>query len=257
MSSQPAFIWALVVAGVLGIPALVAVGLYRGARTAGRSRPRAWTTAIGFAVVWAAWIGVSAFLADRGAYAQASETTRPWIGVAALGALLVALGGTAVPGIRAASTAPGGLARLAVPQTLRVVGAVFVVAMALGTLPAVFALPAGLGDIAVGIAALVIARRLARGDRTGARWFNLLGLLDLVVAVSLGFLAGLGPTRILDVTPSTAEIGLLPLVLIPTTAVPLAMALHLASLRQLRHPTPSTAQPSGGSPSKSVLGHST
>jgi hypothetical protein len=34
--------------------------------------------------------------------------------------------------------------------------------------------------------------------------------------------------------PSTAPLTLLPLALIPTTAVPLALALHIVSLRRLR-----------------------
>lgn len=242
MGSQPVYIGALVLVGVLGIPAVVTVGLYRGATSMGRSRGAAWAVAGGFAAVWATWICVSAVLADRGAYAQAPGVNRPWIGLAASGALLVALAGATIPGVRAAIGAPGGLARLTWPHTLRVVGVVFILTMALGTLPAVFALPAGLGDIAIGLTAPFIARRLKRGDRTGARWFNLLGLIDLVVAVSLGFLAGLGPIRILDVTPSTAEVALLPLVLIPTTAVPLAMALHLVSLVRLRHATATAPQ---------------
>src|SRR5438270_62717 len=82
----------------------------------------------------------------------------------------------------------------------------------------------------VGIAAPTIARRLARGDRTGAVWFNILGIVDLTVAVGVGFLAGLGPARLLDVSPSTAELAVLPLALIPATAVPLALALHVTSL---------------------------
>jgi hypothetical protein len=242
MSSQPAYIWALVLAGVLGIPAVAAVGLYGGGRATGRSRGAAWAVAGGFAAVWAVWIGASAVLADRGAYAQAPGVNRPWIGLAAGGALLVALGGTAIPGIRAAIRTPGGIAGLTWPHTLRVVGVVFIVAMALGTLPAVFALPAGLGDIAVGVAAPFIARRLKRGDHTGAVWFNLLGLIDLVVAVSIGFLAGLGSSRILDVTPSTADVALLPLALIPTAAVPLALALHVVSLMRLRHASSTAPQ---------------
>jgi hypothetical protein len=120
------------------------------------------------------------------------------------------------------------------PHTLRVIGVAFLIALALGTLPAVFALPAGIGDIAVGISAPFIARRLARGDRSGAVWFNVLGLLDLVVAVGIGFLAGLGPAQLLHVSPSTIEVTLLPLALIPSTAVPLAMALHITSLVRLR-----------------------
>jgi hypothetical protein len=57
-----------------------------------------------------------------------------------------------------------------------------------------------------------------------------------VVAVSIGGLAGLGPAHVIDSTPSTIEVTLLPLALIPTTAVPLAVALHIVSLRRLRRP---------------------
>jgi hypothetical protein len=92
--------------------------------------------------------------------------------------------------------APGSLARLTLPHTLRVVGVLFLMVMALGHLPALFALPAGLGDIAVGLIAPSVARRLTTdGDHRGAVRFHLLGLLDLVVAITIGYLAGLGPYR--------------------------------------------------------------
>lgn len=45
---------------------------------------------------------------------------------------------------------PTTLARLAWPYTLRIAGVVFLILMVQGHLPAVFALPAGLGDIATG-----------------------------------------------------------------------------------------------------------
>jgi hypothetical protein len=105
----------------------------------------------------------------------------------------------------------------------------------LGKVPAVFAVPAGIGDVLVGVSAPFVARRLARGDRhAGAIWFNRLGIVDLIVAVGVGFLAAPGPTQLLPVSPSTEQLGLLPLVLIPTAAVPLALALHVLSLRRLR-----------------------
>ena len=213
-------LWALALIGVVGMPAVVAYGLSR------QSPVRAAV----FAVGWGAWIVVSAILAANDVYRQSAVTAKPWIAIAAGGALIVAL--LAVP--RAAI--------MIWPHTLRVIGVAFLIALALGTLPAVFALPAGLGDIAVGISAPFIARRLARGDRTGAVWFNVLGLLDLVVAVSIGFLAGLGPAQLLPVSPSTVEVTLLPLALIPSTAVPLALALHIRSLLRLRRaPSPVVA----------------
>jgi hypothetical protein len=209
-------LWALVLIGVIGMPAITAYGLYRWSRGFG----------IGFAVLWGGWIVAGTVLADHDVFRQSAITTQPWVAVAAGAALLVGVvGGTRV-------NAP--LPALVWPHVLRVVGAVFLIAMAMGKLPAVFALPAGLGDVAVGISAPFIARRLARGDRTGAVWFNVLGLLDLVVAVSLGFLAGLGPVRVIDVSPSTADVAVLPLVLVPVVAVPLAMALHIRTLVRLR-----------------------
>jgi hypothetical protein len=45
------------------------------------------------------------------------------------------------------------VSRLELPHTPRVAGVAFLLYMALGHLPALFALPAGLGDIAAGIAA--------------------------------------------------------------------------------------------------------
>jgi hypothetical protein len=80
-----------------------------------------------------------------------------------------------------------------------------------------------------------VAWRLAHGGgRRRAVWFNLFGILDLVVALTIGFLAGLGPWRPLEVTPSTEPLTLLPLALVPTVAVPLAITLHLVSLSRLR-----------------------
>src|SRR5262249_5606843 len=57
-------------------------------------------------------------------------------------------------------------------------------------LPAVFAMPAGLGDMAIGLTAPWIVLALVRqpgfaATATFVRW-NLLGILDLAVAVSIG-----------------------------------------------------------------------
>jgi hypothetical protein len=237
MESLPFSLWMLVAVGVLGIAATTALALYRGAGP----RPAATRLAVLVGGGWLIWIVVSAVLAGSGAYRQSTTQTRPWIGVAAGAALAVALLAARHPAVRRTLTDPGADARLTWPHTFRVVGVVFGIAMLLGKLPAVFAVPAGLGDIAVGLAAPFIARRLARGDRRGAVLFHTLGLVDLLVAVSIGFLAALGPARLLDVSPSTQSIALLPLVLVPTTAVPLLIGLHLVSLARFRAGRPTTA----------------
>jgi hypothetical protein len=174
-------------------------------------------------------------MAHAGVYESEGAAANPWIAstlIVVLTALLVA---TRIPVVARILADAGTPARLAVPQVFRVVGGVFLIVAALGELPAVFAVPAGLGDIAVGVAAPIVAWRLSRGaGRHGAVWFNVLGIADLVIAVSIGFLAAPGPANLLSLTPSTEAVTMLPLVLIPTTAVPLAVALHVVSLRRLR-----------------------
>jgi hypothetical protein len=127
--------------------------------------------------------------------------------------------------------------RLVLPHSFRVAGVFFLLYLALGHLPALFALPAGLGDIASGIAAPLVARRLAQGTGLGAAvWFNAFGITELTVDITLGALTGYG---LLHVTPSSAPISQLPLVLITTVDVPLMLALHITSLFTLvRAPRP-------------------
>jgi len=117
--------------------------------------------------------------------------------------------------------------RLVLPHSFRVAGVFFLFYLALGHLPALFALPAGLGDIAAGIAAPLIALRLVQGTgRRAGLWFNVYGLTDLAIGLTLGALTGYG---LLNVTPSTAPISELPLALVTTADVTLMIALHITS----------------------------
>jgi hypothetical protein len=233
MDDLPSYVWALVLIGVVGIPAATSLMLYRGAVAAGLGRRTAATVTAAAAAILGGWVLASGLLA--GTYHLAAGRAAPWFGVAFAGALLGLLLATRIPVVARVLDAPATAARLTLPHSLRVVGVTFLLVMALGRLPAIFALPAGLGDIAAGLAAPLVARRLAQGTgRRRAVWFHLFGILDLVVALGIGFLAGLGPWRPLEVTPSTEALSLLPLVLVPTTAVPLAIALHLVALRRLR-----------------------
>jgi hypothetical protein len=242
MYDLPSYVWALVLAGVIGIPATTCLMLYRAAIAAGLGRRTATMVTAVAAAMLGGWLVASGLLARAGVYHQPSGQATPWFGAAVAGTLLGLLLATRIPVVARILAAPNTPARLVMPHTLRVVGVTFLLVMAQGHLPAVFALPAGLGDIATGLAAPFVAWRLARGGgRPRAVWFNLFGLLDLVVALSIGFLAGLGPWRPLAVTPSTEPLSLLPLALVPTVAVPLALALHLVSLRRLR----AAAQPEG------------
>src|SRR5215207_8626453 len=235
MYALPSYVWALVLAGAIGIPAATCAVLYRGAIAAGIGRRAATTVTAATAAVLGGWLVVSALLAGAGVYSLDPGEVVPWFLVAVAGTLIALLLATRIPLVSRILADPGMPARLALPHTLRVVGVLFLLVMALGHLPAVFALPAGLGDIAVGLAAPSVARRLTTdGDRKGAVRFHLLGTLDLIVAITIGYLAGLGPYRPLDITPSTEPLSLLPLALVATVAVPTAIALHIVSLPRLR-----------------------
>jgi hypothetical protein len=231
MYALPSYVWALVLAGAIGIPAATCAVLYRGAIAAGIGRRAATTVTAATAAVLGGWLVVSALLAGAGVYSLDPGEVVPWLLVVFTATLTALLLATRIPLVSRILADPGMPARLALPHTLRVVGVLFLIVMALGHLPAAFALPAGLGDIAIGVAAPFVARRLARGNgAAGAVRFNVLGILDLGVAGVIGFLL-LG---LVEVTPSTAPLTLLPLALIPTTAVPLTVALHIVSLRRLR-----------------------
>jgi hypothetical protein len=235
MYDLPAYVWVLVLAGTIGIPAVTWVALFRGALAAGLGRGAAAGLGGATAVLLGGWLVASSLLAWTGAYDQ--RGLLPPLAIVAAGALVALLLLTQLPVVSRALAAPGTTVRLALPHTFRVAGLAFLVVMALGHLPAMFAVPAGLGDIATGLAAPFVARRLARGTgRAGAVWFNALGLADLVVAVSMATLA----TLLLG-QASTAPLRLLPLALVPTTAVPLAVALHVVSLGRLLRGAPSGA----------------
>ena len=81
-------------------------------------------------------------------------------------------------------------------QVFRALGAIFLILSATGTLPRLFALPAGVGDILVGLSAPVVGLAYARAPQKAAgliaAW-NVLGLLDLIDALGLGFLTA--PSR--------------------------------------------------------------
>jgi hypothetical protein len=117
-------------------------------------------------------------------------------------------------------------------QSWRIAGFTFLALYAAGLLPAVFALPAGWGDIAIGATAPLAAMKLANFDRRRAfiLW-QILGIFDLVMAVTLGTTAGL-------ISPHgvpTAVMTVLPMSLIPTFAVPLLLMLHVICIAQARH----------------------
>jgi hypothetical protein len=242
MYDPPSYVWAISIAEAIAFPAATCAVLYGGAMRAGLGRRRAALLAGGAAVVFGGWFTASAVIAGHGWYHARLGHGVPWMPVAVAGFFGTLLALRRIPVVARALTAPGLVNRLELPHSFRAAeGTAFLAIMALGHLPALFALPAGLGDIAAGIAAPLVARSLTRGgSRRAALWFTAFGMTDLVVALTLGTLTGF---QLIHVTPSGAPISELPLALIPTAAVPLLFALHITSVSALLRP-PRTPQPS-------------
>jgi hypothetical protein len=123
-------------------------------------------------------------------------------------------------------------------QVYRAVGVILLLLLAEGRLSAFFALPAGVGDVTVGVLAPFVAWTYARGlpgrERRVRAW-NVSGLLDLAIAITTGFLtvpSPIQPAALL--APSSTLLTEFPLAMIPVFAVPVSVILHAAALMKLR-----------------------
>jgi hypothetical protein len=121
-------------------------------------------------------------------------------------------------------------------QLYRVFGSVFLAAGLRGVLPGVFALPAGIGDVLTGLfavpAAIAVARGTAQGRKAAIIW-NIFGLADFAVAITLGLITSPGRFQLIVPNVSSIGAGAYPNVLTPAFVVPSSILLHLLSLRQL------------------------
>jgi hypothetical protein len=161
-----------------------------------------------------------------------SGLTVPIFFVLGLGGAWVAA--TRIPSLRALIDQPSTQPSLVALQVWRLLAITFLILLAQGQLPALFAVPAGVGDILAGLAAPFVARRLREpGGRSLALGWNVFGLLDLIVAIGLGVTLNPGPLQVFHTSPSTAVLTTFPLTLFSTFFVPLSMLLHVLSLRYL------------------------
>ncbi len=189
-----------------------------------------------------AWFFLSVWLALHGA---AGAPGKPPLGLAV--ALVAPLALFALDDRRRGPLFDG-LRRLDVPtliamQTFRIGGVFFIIAWMAGALPAAFALPAGLGDIAVGATAPLVAAAVAArrpGHRALAYAWNVVGLADLVNALFQGVTHSRSSFGVLAGSLTTDAVTRYPLALIPTFFVPLAIMLHILAFSRM---TPRSAPP--------------
>ena len=114
-------------------------------------------------------------------------------------------------------------------QTYRIGGIAFLWGMTQGILDPAFAIPAGVGDLLIGLTAIPFAIFLWKGyswSKYALIVWSVLGIADLVNAITLG--------RITSPDFSNSTMATFPWVLVPTVGVPLGLALHGVTLYRLR-----------------------
>lgn len=206
-----------------------------------RSTQEPWTrgTKIGLGALLLAWFAAAAAI---GAGEILTNDTRGFlapIAVTAAVPVAVFLAAYAVSSRVRAFVLAQDIRTLTMLQHWRVVGFALLPLAYFGALPWVFAWPAGLGDVAIGLAAAYVVARMVRDPETatsaGLVRFHLLGLLDFAVAIAA---AGLSAGAIPALAPggvTSAPMDVWPLNLFPSFGVPIFIILHLAVLLKVRH----------------------
>ncbi|HEX4265339.1 MAG TPA: hypothetical protein VH597_13460 [Verrucomicrobiae bacterium] len=189
------------------------------------------------AVVMALWLGLVLYLGVQGGFV--GNAGSPPLGMFLGFAIPLAVFFAAYFGWSAFRSFVLGLnlRLVAAMQAWRWAGFGFLALYAHGIVPGVFAFPAAFGDMAIGFTAPWIVLGLIRDPlfATSRRFvlWNILGILDLVTAVSLGAIcSGVFPGLSGNVT--TSAMASLPLVIIPAYLVPFFIMLHFAALSQAR-----------------------
>jgi hypothetical protein len=121
-------------------------------------------------------------------------------------------------------------------QIWRVIGGVFLIEMVRGNAPAVFAYPAGIGDLIAGLlalAVLLVFRRAPAIPALAVAAVAAVGTADFLSAIFFGMTSSPGPQQ-LFVPPTPSRLLEFPTGMIPLFLVPYAIFFHTLSVLVLR-----------------------
>ncbi len=118
-------------------------------------------------------------------------------------------------------------------QVFRLIGAFFIVEMFRGNIPSSFALPAGIGDIIVGLCALAIFILYKEVPKNALVILIVIGVADFISAFFFGFTSFEGPFQLFAFGFEN-KTNLFPTGLIPFFLVPYAIVYHMLSYINLR-----------------------
>lgn len=219
----------------LAIHAAILIGVWQAVARTEFDRNERLTVWIALVLPFTAWLALIWSLAADGAFVQPPGQSVPRVPLAIFLPLLLLFPLLRSRRIGALLDATPATWLIAL-QVYRVFGGIFLVGWLRGNLSSQFALPAGTGDVLVGLLALPIAYWLhvgARGGRALAIAWNVFGIADLAIAVAMGILTSPGPLQF--IVPDRANaLGTYPTVMVPAFAVPSSILIHALSLRQLR-----------------------
>ncbi|HEX6808007.1 MAG TPA: hypothetical protein VF118_08480 [Gemmatimonadaceae bacterium] len=188
------------------------------------------------AAIVGAWIGVAVALSAAGVFAKVPIGALAVLSLFGTPLIAAALFASFSPAFR---TAVLGLPTplLIGLNVIRILGVLMVLEAITGRMSGPFPYSAGWGDFITGVFALPVAwlaARTTKGDRWVAAW-NAFGMLDLIVAVSLGILSANGsPIQVIHAGIGSAAMATLPWSLIPTVLVPYFLFSHALVFAQLR-----------------------
>jgi hypothetical protein len=237
-------IYALPAVPESGFPALgvrllsygvMALGLWLGLENTALAPEQRRTTWLAFMIPFTMWAAVTWTAAINGAF-RTGASSLPLLPAAILLPVIV---GTPV---LLFSKRVGQLldampaAWLIALQLYRVFGSQWLAYWLRGVAPGLWALPAGTGDVLTGLFAVPVAIALASGTAEGRRaaiLWNLFGLADFAVAITLGMIMSPGPAQLIISQGPSMIIDSFPNVLTPAFVVPSSVLLHVLSLRQL------------------------
>ena len=214
---------------------LIAVGLWLGLESTDLTPGQRRTTWLAVMIPDTLWFAVAWSAAINGVF-RTGASPLPWLPLAIflpviIGAPLLLLS-KRVGQVLDAMPASW----LVALQLYRVFGSWALAAGLRGTLPAVFGVPAGIGDTLTGLfavpAAIAVTTGTAQGRRAAIAW-NILGLADFAVAITLGAITSPGPFQLIVPDVPSIGAGAYPGVLTPAFVVPSSILLHALSLRQL------------------------
>jgi hypothetical protein len=221
----------------LTVHALVAAGLWIGLERADLTPDQRRTTWLAVVIPYTLWFAVAWSASINGVFrVDASPSSVPLLPLAIFVPVLIGapmlLSSTRIG--RALDATP--TSWLVAVQLYRVLGSWALAAWLRGQMPGAFALPAGIGDVLTGVLALPIAIAVATGTAEGRKaaiLWNVFGLADFAVAVTMGVITSAGPLQLIFPKVPSIGAGAYPDVLTPAFVVPSSILLHVLSLRQL------------------------